>query len=126
LLPADPLERARARFWAEFVDRKVYDAQTRFFTSRDEEKVAAMAELLGHLRRLEEVLGDKAIFGGDEFGFLDVALVPFSAMFYGYEQHDGVDMEAECPALVRWVGRCAERESVRDMYEIHKEFYHIE
>ncbi|CAL5067056.1 unnamed protein product [Urochloa decumbens] len=128
LLPADPLERARARFWADFVDQK-----TRFFTSRGEEKRAAMAELLGHLRRLEAVLGDKAFFGGDEFGFLDVALVPFSAMFYGYEQHGGVDMEAECPALVRWVKRCGEREGVRevlpsglDMYQIHKEFYQIE
>ncbi|CAN6181261.1 unnamed protein product [Urochloa humidicola] len=133
LLPADPLERAQARFWADFVDQKVYDAQTRFFTSRGEEKMAALAELLGHLRRLEAVLGDKAFFGGDEFGFLDVALVPFSAMFYGYEQHGGVDMETECPTLLRWVKRCGERESVRevlpsglDMYQIHKEFYQIE
>ncbi|CAO1948756.1 unnamed protein product [Urochloa humidicola] len=133
LLPCDPLERARAWFWADFVDQKVYDAQTRFFTSRGKEKMAAMAELLGHLRRLEAVLGDKVFFGGDDFGFLDVALVPFSAMFYGYEQHGGVDMEAECTALVRWVRRCMERESVRevlpsglDMYQIHKEFYQIE
>jgi len=133
LLPADPIERARARFWADFVDREVYGAQTRFFTSRGEAKAAAMAELLGHLRRLEAVLGDGAFFGGGELGFLDVALVPFSAMFHGYERHGGVDMAAECPALVRWVARCAERESVRgvlpsghDMYEIHREFYNID
>ncbi|PAN09480.1 hypothetical protein PAHAL_2G026600 [Panicum hallii] len=134
LLPADPLERARARFWADFVDREVYGAQTRFFTSRGEAaKAAAAAELLRHLRRLEAVLGDRAFFGGEELGFLDVALVPFSAMFHGYERHGGVDVAAECPALARWVGRCAERESVRgvlpsghDMYEIHREFYDIE
>ncbi|XP_066393331.1 probable glutathione S-transferase isoform X2 [Miscanthus floridulus] len=128
LLPADPLERANARFWADFVDQKA-----RFFTNRGEEKAAAMAELLGHLRRLEAVLRDRPFFGGDEFGFLDVALVPFSSMFYGYERHGGVDMEAECPVLLRWVRRCGERVSVRDvlpsgqdMYAIHKEFYQTE
>ncbi|TVU41383.1 hypothetical protein EJB05_14892, partial [Eragrostis curvula] len=133
LLPADSVERAHARFWADFVDNKVYPAQTRFFTGRGEAKAAALAELLAHLRQLESVLGDKAFFGGDEFGFLDVAFVPFSAMFYGYEQHGGVSMEAECPRLMRWVRRCEERESVRsvlpsgvDMYDIHKEFYGIE
>ncbi|KAJ1287762.1 hypothetical protein BS78_02G035300 [Paspalum vaginatum] len=134
LLPADPLERARARFWASFVDRELYGAQTRLFTSRGEEKAKAAAELLGHLRRLEAVLGDEqAFFGGDELGFLDVAILPFSTMFYGYRQHGGVDVEAECPALARWVARCAGRQSVRDvlpsgidMYAIHKEFYGIE
>ncbi|KAL6647835.1 hypothetical protein ACP70R_015272 [Stipagrostis hirtigluma subsp. patula] len=133
LLPADPLERAHARFWANFVDQKVFDAQHRFFMGRNEAKETAKAELVGHLKRLEEVLGDKAFFGGDEFGLLDVALVPFSSMFYGYEKHGGVDMEVECPVLARWVRRCHERESVRsvlptgvNMYEIHKFFYGIE
>lgn len=111
----------------------MYPAQTRFFTSRGEEKAAALAELMTHLRRMEGVLGDKAFFGGDEFGLLDVAFVTFTSMFYGYEQHGGVDMAAECPVLMRWVRRCEERESVRsvlpsglDMYKIHKEFYGIE
>ncbi|KAL6880559.1 hypothetical protein ACP4OV_012124 [Aristida adscensionis] len=134
LLPADPLERANARFWADFVDQKVFDAQDRFFKGRDEAKEAAMAELIGHLKQLEEVLGDKAaFFGGDEFGFLDVALVPFSSLFYSYKKHGGADMEVECPRLVRWVRRCEERESVQsvlpsgqNMYEIHKWFYKME
>ncbi|TVU41389.1 hypothetical protein EJB05_14901, partial [Eragrostis curvula] len=60
---------------------EVYPAQTRFFTGRGDVKAAALAELLAHLLRLEGVLGDKAFFGGNEFGFLDVAFVPFSAMF---------------------------------------------
>ncbi|KAL6647834.1 hypothetical protein ACP70R_015271 [Stipagrostis hirtigluma subsp. patula] len=133
LLPTDPLERANARFWADYIDQKIYDAQKNLFTRRDEAKEAAKAELLGHFKQLEGVLGDKGFFGGDKFGFVDVALVPFSSMFYGYKQHGGVDMEAECPALVSWVRRCHERESVRsvlpsdlDMCEIHKFFYGFE
>uniref|UniRef100_A0A0D9WVJ7 glutathione transferase n=1 Tax=Leersia perrieri TaxID=77586 RepID=A0A0D9WVJ7_9ORYZ len=114
LLPVDPLERANARFWADFGD----------------EKMAAKEELLYHLKCLEGVLGEKDFFGGKEFGFLDVALIPFSTMFYGYKQHGGIDMTTECPRLMSWVGRCEERKSVQsvlptglDMYDIHKEFY---
>ncbi|GJN10274.1 hypothetical protein PR202_ga28353 [Eleusine coracana subsp. coracana] len=107
----------------EYVDA-VYPTQTRFFTSRgEEEKAAAMAELMGHLRRMEGVLGDGAFFGGDEFGLLDVAFVPFSSMFYGYEQHGGVDMEAECLVLMRWVRRCEERESVRGVLPSGKDIF---
>ncbi|WVZ61891.1 hypothetical protein U9M48_011699 [Paspalum notatum var. saurae] len=134
LLPRDdPLQRAHARFWADFVDQKVFSTQTRFLKSRGEEKAAAGAELLDQLRRLEGVLGDRPFFAGDGFGFLDAVLVPFSSMFYGYEQHGGFDLERECPGLVRWVRRCRERDSVRavlpdevQMYELHKEWYGIE
>jgi hypothetical protein len=60
-----------------------------------------MAELLasGHLQWQEVVLGGIP-FGGDEFGFLDVSPVSFSAM---------------CPALLCW-GEDVRREgSVQDM-----------
>jgi glutathione S-transferase len=42
---------------------------------------------IGVVRQLEAVLGNRPFFGSSEFGFLDVELVPFSAMFYEYEQH---------------------------------------
>uniref|UniRef100_A0A0E0HWH8 Glutathione S-transferase n=1 Tax=Oryza nivara TaxID=4536 RepID=A0A0E0HWH8_ORYNI len=110
LLPPDPLKRASARFWADFVDHE----------SKGEEKEMAKAELLDQLRRLEGVLGDRSFFSGDEFGFLDIVLIPFSSMFHGYKQH-------------MWVKRCKERESVRqvlpdegEMYELHKKWYGIE
>ncbi|KAL6647836.1 hypothetical protein ACP70R_015273 [Stipagrostis hirtigluma subsp. patula] len=134
LLPADdPLHRAHARFWADFVDQKVFSSQTRFLKSKGEEKEAAKAELIGQLKQLEEVLGDRAFFAGDEFGFLDIAVIPFSSMFHGYEQHGGFSFETECPSLMRWVRRCRERESVAgvlpddgEMYEIHKKWYGID
>ncbi|CAD6221192.1 unnamed protein product [Miscanthus lutarioriparius] len=133
LLPHDPLQRAHARFWADFVDQKVFSTQTKFLKSKGDEKAAAKAELLEQLKRLEEVLGDKTFFAGDEFGFLDAVLIPFSSMFYGYQQHGGFDLDVECPGLMRWVRRCKERESVKDvlpdedeMYELHKKWYGIE
>jgi glutathione S-transferase len=89
-----------------------------------------MAELLAHLHRMEDVLGDGPFFGGDEFGLLDIAFMPFSSMFYGYEQHDGVDMAAEFPTLLRWVGGatkgrvCSHRESTCTIYT--RSFYGIQ
>lgn len=133
LLPSDPLDRAHARFWAGFVDHKVFSTQTRFLKGKGEEKEAAKEELIDHLKRLEGVLGDRSFFSGDEFGFLDVVLIPFSSMFRGYERHGGFDLEAECPRLMRWVDRCKRRESVRsvlpdeeEMYELHRKWYGIE
>ncbi|XBI60482.1 hypothetical protein VPH35_041407 [Triticum aestivum] len=111
--------------------RPVFPTQTRFLKSK--EKDAAKEELVEQLKRLEEVLSDKGYFSGDEFGFLDIVLIPFSSMFRGYEQHGGFDLEVECPNLMRWVKRCKERESVREvlpdeakMYDLHKEWYGIE
>ncbi|XP_020180279.1 glutathione S-transferase U20-like [Aegilops tauschii subsp. strangulata] len=133
LLPGDPAGRADARFWADFVDHKVFPTQTRFLKSKGEEKDVAKEELVEQLKRLDEVLGEKGFFSGDEFGFLDIVLIPFSSMFRGYEQHGGFDLEVECPNLMRWVKRCKERESVREvlpdeakMYDLHKEWYGIE
>lgn len=111
----------------------MFSTQTRFLKSKGDEKATAKAELLEHLKRLEEALGDKTFFAGDEFGFLDAVVIPFSSMFHGYEQHGGFDLDAECPGLMRWVRRCKERESVKgvlpdedEMYELHKKWYGIE
>lgn len=75
----------------------MFATQTRFLKSKGEEKHVAKEELVEQLKRLEEVLGDKEHFSGDEFGFLDMVLIPFSSMFRGYEQHGGFDLEVECP-----------------------------
>ncbi|XAR59354.1 Glutathione transferase [Bertholletia excelsa] len=133
LLPQDPYERACARFWINFIDNKLFSSQTKFLKSKGESKEEARKELIADLKKLEEVLGDEVYFGGDKFGFLDLAFIPYSSMFYGYEAYGNFSLEDECPKLSAWVKRCIARESVSKilpdslkMYEVHKKFYGIE
>ncbi|KAL4341285.1 hypothetical protein GQ457_08G006430 [Hibiscus cannabinus] len=112
LLPADPYKRATARFWADFVDKKMYDSGSRVWKTKGEEQEAAKKEFIGNLKLLEGELGDNLYFGGDGFGYVDVALVPFYCWFYAYEQCGNFSIEAECPKLIAWAKRCMQKESV--------------
>lgn len=77
-----------------------------------EEQQKAKTELLETFKLLEGELGDKAYFGGDNLGFLDVALIPFYGSFYATEMIASFSIEAECPKLVAWAKRCMQKESV--------------
>ncbi|KAK8507458.1 hypothetical protein V6N13_141479 [Hibiscus sabdariffa] len=112
LLPADPYKRATARFWADFVDKKMYDSGSKIWKTKGEEQEAAKKEFIENLKLLEGELGDNLYFGGEGFGYVDVALVPFYCWFYAYEQCGGFSIEAECPKLIAWVKRCMQKESV--------------
>ena len=48
---------------------------------KGEEKEAAKKQFMEAQFMLEEQLGDKTYFGGDNIGFVDIALVPFYTWF---------------------------------------------
>ncbi|XP_042477394.1 glutathione S-transferase U25-like [Macadamia integrifolia] len=112
LLPSDPYQRAHARFWGDFVDKKVHPNGRRSWAAKGEEQESGKKELLEVLKVIEEELGDKPYFNGETFGFVDLSFVPFTAWFYTYEKVGNFSMEAEFPKLVAWGKRCMERESV--------------
>ncbi|URE45079.1 glutathione s-transferase [Musa troglodytarum] len=112
LLPADSYARAQARFWADLVDKKMYESGTKLWKLKGEAQEEAKKEFIEILKLLEGELGDKKYFGGDTFGLVDIALVPFTAWFYSYEACANLSAEKEAPKLVPWVKRCRERESV--------------
>ncbi|CAL5406079.1 unnamed protein product [Camellia sinensis] len=121
LLPCDPHQRAQARFWADFVDKKIYSGGKLMWSSTGEAQEAAKNDLIGCLKLLEGELGDKPYFGGDTFGFVDVALIPFYNFFYTTEQLGDFRTVAECPKLVAWGHRCMERECVsKSLPDHHK------
>ncbi|XP_057976668.1 probable glutathione S-transferase [Malania oleifera] len=112
LLPSDPYHRAQARFWADFVDKKIHYIGRRLWTGTGEDQAAARKELIECFKLLEAELGERTYFGGENIGLVDITLVPFYSWFYVFETFGNFSVGAECPKLVRWAKRCMEKESV--------------
>ncbi|KEH38382.1 glutathione S-transferase, amino-terminal domain protein [Medicago truncatula] len=112
LLPSDPYQRSQARFWADYVDKKIYEVGKNLWTKKGEEQEAAKKEFVEALKLLEQELGDKTYFGGDKIGFVDVALIPFYTWFKGYETFGNINVEKECPKFIAWAKRCMQVESI--------------
>ncbi|CAI9108578.1 OLC1v1008220C1 [Oldenlandia corymbosa var. corymbosa] len=125
LLPCDPHQRAQARFWADFIDKKAYDAGINVWITKGEEQEIAKKKFIELYKTLEGELGNKPYFGGDKFGFLDVVLIPFYSWFYAYETRGNFKIESECPKIVAWAKRCMERESVAKSLPDPKEVFEI-
>ncbi|XP_062089050.1 probable glutathione S-transferase parC [Humulus lupulus] len=130
----DSYNRAKARFWVNFFDTKlnyanfIADCGRRMWASKGEDQEAAKEEFIESLRALEGELGGKSYFGGEKFGLLDIALIPFSCRFYTYELFCKFSVEKECPKLMEWVKKCHQRQSVSkilpDPYEVYKFVLH--
>lgn len=122
LLPSDPYERAQARFWANYTDKLYHDFGRRIWTAKREEFAGGKKDLIDPLKLLEEAaLGDKPYFGGESFGFVDIALIGFYSWFYTYETICNFSIEAECPKIAAWGQRCIKRETVsKSIADSHK------
>ncbi|KAK6132554.1 hypothetical protein DH2020_033656 [Rehmannia glutinosa] len=123
LLPSDPYERARARFWADYIDKKIYSTGRLVWATTGEIQAAAKKDLIDCFKLLEMVLGDKPYFGGKTLGLVDVGLIPFYSWFYALETCGEFSLIDECPKLVSWAKRCLQKESVSkslpDQYKIY-------
>ncbi|KAJ1287065.1 hypothetical protein BS78_03G402000 [Paspalum vaginatum] len=104
LLPADPYDRAMARFWADFIDNKLTKP---FFMSlwvEGEARKGYEKEGKELLALLEAQLKGKRFFGGDRPGYLDVAASVLGPWRIAIEELMGVAVlnEDEHPALCQW------------------------
>ncbi|CAB4307516.1 unnamed protein product [Prunus armeniaca] len=124
-LPSDPYLGAQDRFWADFVDKKVYEIGRVLWTTKGEEQEAAKKEFLECIGLLEEKLGDKPYFGVETLGFVDVALIPFYSWFYVYKKLDNFSIEAEQPKFYAWAKRCMQKESVSKSLADQKAIYDL-
>ncbi|XP_043687740.1 probable glutathione S-transferase [Telopea speciosissima] len=126
LLPCDPYQRSRSRFWADYIENKCYECIRQIlYSGKEEEREAAKKDFIDMLKVLEQELGDKPYFGGDNFGFVDVSLVPFYSWFYAVETFGNFGIRAECPKLIIWAKRCLQMESVaKSVPDPHKLYYH--
>ncbi|KAL2331164.1 hypothetical protein Fmac_018745 [Flemingia macrophylla] len=102
LLPSDLYQRAQARFWADYVEKKVYlfkiyELWSKVWTSKGEEQEVSEKEFVEALKLLEDQLGDKTYFGGDNLGFVNIALVPYYSWFKAYKAFVNLNIESQCP-----------------------------
>ncbi|KAG5597462.1 hypothetical protein H5410_038694 [Solanum commersonii] len=61
LLPSDPYERSHARFWADYVDKKIFSIGRLVWATKGEVQEAAKKEVIDHFKQLETELGDKTL-----------------------------------------------------------------
>ncbi|KQK08268.1 probable glutathione S-transferase GSTU6 [Brachypodium distachyon] len=113
-LPADPHARAAARFWAAYADDHFFSTWIKAFVgTTEEEKAAANEGAAVALQKMEDALEEcskgKAFFGGDNPGYVDIALGGFVAWIRGYHQVAGVNLldDARTPLLAAWAERFA-------------------
>uniref|UniRef100_A0ACD5WJC6 Uncharacterized protein n=1 Tax=Avena sativa TaxID=4498 RepID=A0ACD5WJC6_AVESA len=106
LLPADPLARAAARFWAQFVaDRLSRTMFKALWAEEGEARDGFVAETKENLILLEARLEGRRFFGGDSIGYLDIAASALAGWLPVLEEMAGVSRlmgEEEFPALCRW------------------------
>jgi len=123
LMPKAPYDRAIARFWAAFVDDKLIPSIRGVFMGQGEEQQKAVEELVANFLLLEEALRTsscflgKPYFGGDEIGFVDIALGAMSEFLKALQKvTDIVLMDPEkMPLLSAWMDRFLEANGVKEV-----------
>ncbi|KAF7093952.1 hypothetical protein CFC21_096319 [Triticum aestivum] len=120
LLPADPHERAVARFWAAFImDELVAPWQKVFRAKTEAEKAEGMEQTLAAVDVLEGGLKEcskgGSFFGGDNVGYVDVVLGGAVPWVYGTEALSGTMLfdAGRVPLLAAWLERFGELDAAK-------------
>ncbi|CAL4959460.1 unnamed protein product [Urochloa decumbens] len=118
LLPADPYDRAMARFWARFLEEKCLEPLRAALFGDGEAQRASMEEARESLALVEEQLKGKRFLGGDAIGLADIAAGGLLAHWLRVlEEVAGVivlSSEEEYPALRRWAAEYRSNEAVKE------------
>ncbi|KAL6883326.1 hypothetical protein ACP4OV_010740 [Aristida adscensionis] len=122
LLPADPYQRAVARFWAAYIDDKLFPAWLGIMRATTEEeraeKIKETFDAINHLEKaFEESSKGKVFFGGDSIGHLDLALGCFLYWFEAVRKMLGVQIidAAKAPLLAAWAARFGETSTATEV-----------
>lgn len=91
---------------------QLFDSGRKVWACKGEEQEEGKKEVIRILKQLEEVIGEKAYFGGECLGFVDIVLIGYYTWFYAYETIGNFSIESECPKIMSWVKRCLQNESV--------------
>lgn len=121
LLPADPYQRAVARFWAAYLEDKLVTPWAQVFRVKtDEERAEALRQTLAAVEGLEGGLkecsgGKGAFFGGESVGYVDVLLGGMVSWLKANEPLSGTKLidAAKTPLLAAWMDRFCELDAAQ-------------
>jgi len=120
LLPADPYERAVARFWAAYVEDKLVAPWRQTLRGKtEEEKSEGKKQMFAAVEVLEGALKEcskgEDFFGGDSVGLVDVALGGTLSWMKVTEvlSGDKIFDAAKTPLLAAWVERFSELDAAK-------------
>ncbi|MED6155633.1 Glutathione S-transferase U17 [Stylosanthes scabra] len=132
ILPLDPYDRAIARFWATYVDDKLFPAMKSIAGAKgEEERKRLIKEVEEGLALLEDAFkkittkgnNNYSFFGGDQIGYLDIAFGSLLGWLRVTEITNGVKLfdQVKTPGLVNSAESFSSHGAVKDvMPETHK------
>ncbi|GAU45356.1 hypothetical protein TSUD_239050 [Trifolium subterraneum] len=117
LLPHHPNERAHARFWANFAEQKLMDVAWVAMCSRGEEHEKALKLAREALEKIDdEIINGKKFFGGDNIGYLDLALGWISYWLPIWEEVGSMQIidPLKCSAITEWMTNFLSHPLIKD------------
>ncbi|XP_022137492.1 glutathione S-transferase U9-like [Momordica charantia] len=116
LLPQDPYTRAQVRFWADFVQKQLFEGLFSAIKTEGEAQERAVDEVREKLKVFEEqglrsLLEEGSRFvNGDEMGFLDIVTFTVIGIYKIQEEFLGIKFldEEKTPILFSWLTRLNE------------------
>ncbi|GAA0166122.1 transferase [Lithospermum erythrorhizon] len=131
LMPQDPYERAMARFWADFSEKKVLEAGFEALCTRGERQEKAVSSTIEALEKLEQVLKGKKFLGGDSVGYLDLVVGWLAYMMPIWEELASMKIldSSKFPALDEWINNFLSHPGIKDDLPTEEKmkgyFYHL-
>ena len=113
LLPAEPLERARHRGWAEFASAVIADVFAFYMAPEAAAFDQKCRDLNARFRWLERQLGDGPYFSGARFTLVDAAFAPVFRLFDTFDEIAEFGVFQQLHRVPIYRAALAERASVR-------------
>jgi len=123
LLPplSQPLQRAKARIWTDFVNKKLVPPFYKILQRQDKAgQEEAAAELLQGLKTFTDAMStsttaadDGPFFFGPRLGLVDIAFVPWALRLFVLREYRDFRLPADWTRFRRWLEACEAHPSVR-------------
>ncbi|KAI3824686.1 hypothetical protein L1987_06155 [Smallanthus sonchifolius] len=118
LLPKDPLDKAKERFWAKFGDEQVLPSFFGYVMKQGKDQEESKETTLAHLKRVEQLLSEKKFLSGESFGFLDLAFGWLAENSRPLEVITGLKLldEDSFPNLCTWKDKFLEIPAIKESW----------